>query len=240
MISQLSKRPATKDLSYQFKLTSGEELEFEVKLQRPEMALAASAVEPPPPWTKLENAQCNHCPLHPGTTPHCPIAVNLVGVIEVFKDRLSHDTAEVTIRTDDREYHRSVPLQTGLSSLMGLIMVTSGCPIMDKLRPMVLTHLPFANVEETLYRALSSYLMAQYVRQRQGATPDWELTEFGSLYQDIVTLNHCFSERLRSIRLRDATLNALIQLDCFAVQGSLNLERTTRETIEPLFQAYLD
>ena len=86
---------------------------------------------------------------------------------------------------------------------------------------------------------MSSYLMAQHFRHKRGEKADWELTQFGTVYQDVVTLNRCFSKRLRSMELRDATLNALIQLDCFAVYGSFDLDQTTSESIEPLFEAYL-
>ena len=53
-------------------------------------------------------------------------------------------------------------------SLIGIYMVTSGCPIMDKLRPMARFHLPFASTEETIYRAISTYLLGQYFLEQKG------------------------------------------------------------------------
>src|SRR5262249_45179319 len=61
------------------------------------------------------------------------------------------------------------------SSLIGIFMVTSGCPVMNKLRPMVDTHLPFMTSAESTYRVISMYLLAQFFRQRQGRKPDWAL-----------------------------------------------------------------
>jgi len=48
-------------------------------------------------------------------------------------------------------------------------------PIFEKLKPMVRFHLPFASIEETKYRAISMYLLAQYFLYQQGSQPDWDL-----------------------------------------------------------------
>ena len=37
-------------------------------------------------------------------------------------------------------------------------MALSGCPVLEQLKPMARFHLPFASVEETIYRAASMYL----------------------------------------------------------------------------------
>ena len=56
------------------------------------------------------------------------------------------------IRLDD-SIERSFTLQLGarqaIISPLGIYMVTSGCPIMNKLRPMVRFHPPFATIAET-------------------------------------------------------------------------------------------
>ena len=54
-------------------------------------------------------------------------------------------------------------------------MATSGCPHMDFFKPMARFHLPLANAEETVYRATSMYLLAQYFLQREGKEADMEL-----------------------------------------------------------------
>jgi hypothetical protein len=122
---------------------------------------------------------------------------------------------------------------------MGLYMVTSGCPIMDKLRPMVYTHLPFSSLEETLYRAASMYLFAQYFRQQEGKRPDWKLEDFAKIYEDIATVNQSFTKRLLSINPRDASLNGLVGLDCFASVAAFSTAAETVQEFESLFGAYL-
>tara|TARA_B100000686_G_scaffold86198_1_gene93073 strand:- start:90 stop:251 length:162 start_codon:yes stop_codon:yes gene_type:complete len=48
--------------------------------------------------------------------------------------------------TDERCYVEHTTMTEAVSSLLGIYMVTSGCPVMDKLRPMVRFHLPLATV----------------------------------------------------------------------------------------------
>jgi hypothetical protein len=192
-----------------------------------------------PDWTRLTHCQCPNCPLNPARHPHCPIAVNLVDIIESFKDRFSTEEAEITVLSDAREYHRHASVQSGVSSLMGLHMVTSGCPIMDKLRPMAHTHLPFATVEETMYRAVSMYLLAQYFRNGRGKTTDWKLEELLKIYEDIRQVNQSFVRRLLSINPLDASINALVSLDCFATVTAFSIVQHSLKGMEPLFQAYL-
>jgi hypothetical protein len=228
----------TLTIVYEFRLHDGKMKQFSVRLQKPSLQFIAEQTTTVRGWTKLTHHQCPNCPLLAKAHPNCPIALNLVDVIESFKDSLSIDEAEITIRSESREYHKRSTVQYGIGSLMGLYMVTSGCPIMDKLRPMVYTHLPFSSLEETLYRAASMYLFAQYFRQRDGKTPDWKLKDFAKIYEDIATVNHSFSKRLLSVNPRDASLNALVGLDCFASAAVFStLEENLRE-FEPLFAAW--
>lgn len=226
-------------LNYRFERANGEVREFRVGLRLPHLLMEPNVNIQAPHWTPLSHCQCTHCPLQPEAQPHCPIALNLAPVIEVFEDCLSHERVQIEIETEARTYTKTADLQTGISSLMGLIMVTSGCPVMDRLRPMVATHLPFASVEETLFRSVSTYLLAQFLRGRRGLDADWELKKFASVYDDVAELNSCFKKRLESIVMKDASLNALTQLDCFGVFSALGLEDGGLDELEPIFDAYL-
>ncbi len=226
-------------IEYEFKLRDGQVKKFTVRLQMPSLQFVADNTSTIRQWTKLTHHQCSNCPLKPETHPHCPIAANLVDVIESFKDSLSIEEAEITIRSESREYHKRSTVQYGIGSMMGLYMVTSGCPIMDKLRPMVYTHLPFSTLEETLFRAISMYLLAQYFRQKEGKAPDWNLEDFTKIYEDIATVNQSFTKRLLSINPRDASLNALVGLDCFASIAAFSTVEDNLKEFESLFAAYL-
>lgn len=111
---------------------------------------------------------------------------------------------------------------------------------MDKLRPMVRTHLPFATVEETMYRVLSMYLLAQYFVAKRKKEPDWELKKLVNIYSDIAIVNKHFRERLSAIKLNDATVNALVNLNCFADFTAFAIEENHLDEIELLFQAYFE
>ncbi len=226
-------------IEYEFKLQGGEKKQFSVRLEKPGLRFMAESTTTVRHWTRLEHHQCPNCPLRPAEHLDCPIAANLVDVIESFKDSLSIEEADITIRSELREYHKHCAVQDGVSSLMGIYMVTSGCPIMDKLRPMVFTHLPFASLEETLYRAMSTYLLAQYFREQEGQPPDWKLEHFARFYQDIATVNQSFTRRLLSINPRDASLNALVGLDCFATAAAFSDLADNLKEFEPLFGSYL-
>ena len=53
-------------------------------------------------------------------------------------------------------------------------------------------------------------------------------------------VNQSFSKRLLSINPKDASLNALVGLDCFATATAFSIVQDRLHEIEPLFQAYLD
>jgi len=161
-------------------------------------------------------------------------------VIEHFKDGVSCEPTEVEIATESRTYRKRVPLQDGLSALVGIYMVTSGCPILDKLRPMVQSHLPFATSEETTYRAIAMYWLAQFFRAQRGLTPDWELEGLARIYEEIITVNSSFRLRIADVQLADAGLNALFRLDCYAQITNRLLLRKNLGEIERLFRGYLE
>jgi hypothetical protein len=95
-------------------------------------------------------------------------------------------------------------------------MPTGGCPILGLLRPNVLTHLPFATVDETVFRTLAMYLLAQFFVSQRGGKGDWTFSRIEKFIEDIHLINRHFSGRLSSTCLKDANLNAVSRLDVFA------------------------
>ena len=189
---------------------------FDVFLHPETLQLQKELPKDPPQWTRLSYEQCTNCPLKETQSPHCPIALNLVDVIEYFRNEISCEEVDVEITTKARTCVKRTPLQFALSSLVGIYMVTSGCPVMDPLRPLAQTHLPFATLEETMSRALSLYLMTQYFRFREGKEPDWELKGMVKIYSDIQTANLGLRNRFAKSGIQDAGLNAIVHLDCYA------------------------
>ncbi len=228
----------TKTITYRFALPGGDSREFAVVLDGRTLQYRISTGEHRPSWTRLTFCRCSICPLNESKYEYCPIAVNIASVARAFSTFDSSLSADVTVITDEREYRKHVPLQSGLSSLIGLIMVTSGCPIMDRLRPMAHTHLPFATPRETTYRAVSMYLLAQYFLQKRGARPDWQLKKLVKIYSEVKTVNQGFSRRIVSVKRGEANVNSLIRLDCFATAVTLSIVSDWWEEIEEFFRPF--
>ena len=226
--------------NYRFRLDDETEHLFTLQLETKTLDLVPEERGEPPGWTDLECQQCPNCPLKVEEHPHCPIAVNLVDLVDFFKGTYSYEEVEVHLETPERTYSKRTSVQQAVSSLLGIYMVTSGCPIMDKLRPMVRFHLPFATIAETAYRAIAMYLMAQYFRKKRGLDPDWELTDLQLIYEDIQRVNSSFLRRLDEIESRDASANALVILDCFASQVAFSIDEEDLGEFEVFFAPYFD
>ena len=190
-----------------------------------------------PDWTKLEHSQCENCPLSPKIHPRCPIAVNIVDLFEFFKSIDSYDDAVVEIESPERTYIKSTSVQNGLGSLLGIIMVSSGCPVMDVLKPMVRFHLPFATIEETVFRSVGSYLIGQYFLEKSGEKGDFELKKLHTFYLEIQKVNSGIVRRLRPVIQKDAMANAIISLDAFAKELPWLIEENLEE-IRYLYSGY--
>jgi hypothetical protein len=226
------------EIHYRFALAGGRVHDFQIKLRADDLSLIPPPRAELPDWTRLEFQQCSHCPLDPATSPRCPVAVSILELVDAFRDCLSYEDVEVTIRTEARTYSKMTTLQQGLSSLMGIYNVTSGCPVLNKLRPMVGTHLPFATVDETVYRMISMYLLAQLFRHRKGLAPDWELKNLIKLLQEILSVDIDFAARLRSIPMKDASLNALTILSQIGDMTEMTITDNDLARLERIFMAH--
>jgi hypothetical protein len=234
-------KPArTIDYRYRFVLDGGVEKAIHIRLDSRTMNIVETKRESCPPWTELGFYRCTHCRLDEERHTYCPIAVNVHDVIEAFKGCVSFQEADLFIDAESRQYRSHTTLQKGLGALLGIYMVTSGCPIMEKLKPMVRYHLPFATEEETVYRVISMYLFAQYFVSRRGGKPDWALEKLVDLYRDVGVLNRCFCSRLKNMSPEDGCVNAVIILDCFAKSVILSVNREMIREIETSFSAYFE
>ncbi len=219
---------------YLFILNSGTKLSFNIELDPYSLRYIPKEEPETAPWTKLEHHQCKDCPLKRETHPECPLAINLSSVIPVFSDLQSFERANIIVETAERTYTKNTTLQNGLSSMLGIFMVTSDCPVMSVLRPMVRFHLPFASVEETIFRSASTYLLKQYFKNKRDNTADWDLSQLNDEYKRIQDVNIGMSKRMRSIASKDANLNALVILDVFAKEMPFSIEKGMKD-LEYLF-----
>ena len=219
-------------IRYAFDLADGERVErrvLEVRLDPKTLLDLAPLPESPPEWAMLEYQQCPNCPLRPDQSPQCPAAARLIPLARAFSETESVSTAHVRVDTPERSFEKEVPVATGISSLLGLQMATSGCPILGKLRPMVRFHLPFATSKETVFRAVATYLVAQYAHAQAKEPADWSLEGLRATYREVAVVNRAFAARLRSALSKDASLNALVRLDVFTMTIPMALDEGLAE-----------
>ena len=225
---------------YKFKFSGGSEKKFIIKLDDKTLNLIQTESKPYPKWAELIYFKCPNCPLQEDQHIFCPVAANLVEIVDFFKASISYDEVDLFIETEQRGYIKHTTLQQGINSLIGIYMVTSGCPIMSKLKPMVRYHLPFATLQETRYRAISMYLLAQYFLYKRGKEPDWDLLKLIKIYDDIQIVNRHFFKRLSEIKIKDATLNALVKLDMFAQHVSASINKNVLDEMKSSFDVYFE
>lgn len=229
----------TLPITYRFRAADGAGAEFAVHLDPQTLALIVPPRQDAPHWVQLGHQQCTACPLDPQREPLCPMAAALAELLEFSRRLTSYSELELTVQTPEREVHAVTTAQRALSSLMGLLMATCACPEVAWLRPMARFHLPLATEEETVYRAASMYLLAQYFRRKAGAAPDFALDGLRSRYRRLHTINVAMAERLRGAVEKDAPVNAVILLDLFAKALPYSVGESLAE-LEYLFQPYLD
>jgi len=228
----------TKNIRYIFTLPDSTKEIFNLQLDAKTLKLQGSIIENLPSWTRLDFHQCPHCPLTIDLYPDCPLSVNLVNIVERLGVLISYDKIHVEVSTQERIVSRSTTAQEGISSLMGLVIAVSECPHTDFLKPMALFHLPFANEEETIWRATSTYLLAQYFLIAKGHRIDIELDGLSRIYDNIEKMNASIVKRLRTAGKKDSTINALVRLDVFAKYISPGVEESL-DKIRHIFTRFL-
>ncbi len=231
---------APKTIAYRYRITFGDGTQktFAVAIESEHLGLLREERADHPEWTRLGFNQCPNCPLEASLHPRCPVAESAVALVEAFGDFPSYEEVDVVVESKNRTYSRHTSLQTAVSSLLGLYMVTSGCPILDKLRPMVDMHLPFMSREETLYRMLTMYLLAQHFREQQGRPVDRDLTGLTRLLGEIRRVNIAFCGRLNSIEIKDASVNAVVILSTLGDFPNRLITKRDLARLERLFSEF--
>lgn len=192
---------------YKFVFENKPMLEFEIEVGRGD-----TDPQNAPEWTNLEFNQCPNCPLQTGTTSHCPPAVDVAEAMTNFKDILSTEIVETWVESPDRVYYKKCDAQTALRALTGLIMATSKCPILREMKGLAYFHLPFASLEETIFRGVCNYFMKQYYKLKNGEETNWELSSYGDFYNEVSQVNASFFERIKVASQADSNLNTIVSL----------------------------
>lgn len=215
-------------IAYTFTFPDGRpDLEFIVLLDRETLIALPPEGSVEREWTKLEFCKCSICPLT--SVANCPIAFNISGVIEAFSPSHSFDQVEIRVEVEERTYLKRDSIQEGLRSILGIFMAASGCPHMDLLKPMVRFHLPFASIEETVFRHVTNYLLSRYFECSGGKGHDVDLARLGIKNDDVDIVNRGIYDRIRDITRSDANKNALIILNTLGKLLQLEIEENLKQ-----------
>ena len=221
-------------IRYRFDLPDGTQKSLDFSFDAADFRLSNAAPAAPPFWTDLTFNQCANCPLKPDQHSHCPAALQMATAIELLKALVSFDTVGVTVTQEERTVYAETTAQQAMSSVLGLIMATAGCPWTDRFRPMARFHLPFASEVETVYRSVSMFLLA---RELAGSSRPLGFAELATLYENLHIVNRDMSRRLGAATRTDPAQNAMALLDAYATLLPAALE-SSLEGLKPLFDAW--
>ncbi len=219
-------------IEYTFTMDNGKVLHYRVEFDRKREHLLDQSNYPD--WTLLEFHQCPNCPLDKKEFSHCPAAIDAHEILLGFADVISCNEVDIHVKTPEREYFKRTDAQTGLRAIIGFVMASSACPMLAQMRGMAFFHLPFASMEETVFRVTSSYLLHQYYCHKKTGKFDLEFEGLKKQFKETQTVNYHFLERIRAASDADSNLNVLATLFTISSMLSLSLERHLKE-IEHLF-----
>jgi len=202
-------------IGYTFGFEKDETIEIDLHLDPVTLESKAWRTVSAPAWADLTFEQCSNCPLEPGESQYCPLALRLLQLVQSFGRHMASEEVDLKVETLERTYLAHTTLQEAIRSLVGVLMPLSGCPHLAPFRPMARFHLPIGSVAETIYRAASMYLLAQYFVAQKGGEPDWQMSGLGQLYRDIHEVNVGITKRLAKAGARDAAVESLTRLDLF-------------------------
>lgn len=165
-----------------------------------------------PVWARLLFHQCPPCPLRSTKHPFCPAALCIADLVTTFKNTASYVKCSVTCVSPERSVMKKTIVQEGLASILGLLMAISGCPVMNFFKPLARFHLPFATVDESIFRIVTVYMLRQYYRKDGAMDNHFLLEDMKKHYALVKQVNKGILERIKSITDLDADKNAIITL----------------------------
>src|SRR5258705_13526736 len=197
-------------IRYRFDLPDGSQKSLDFPFDAADFRLSNAAPDAPPFWTALTFNQCANCPLNAADHPHCPAALQMAPAVELLKALVSFDTVGVTVTQAERTVYAETTAQLAMSSVLGLIMATAGCPWADRFRPMARFHLPFASEVDTVYRSIGMFLLA---RELTGESRARGFAALEELYENLRIVNRGMSLRLGGATRNVPAQNAMALLD---------------------------
>lgn len=222
---------------YRLRFPDAKLIEFPIEIDAVSGCYISPTKSMPQSWTELDYHKCSNCLLHKASSPFCPVAINLMPILNLCSAITSYQKVSLEVVAAERTISADTTMQRTLSSILGLIMATSPCPHTEYLKPMARFHLPLASEDETIYRTTSMYLLAQYFRRKNGLDFNLELDDLKTIYQNLQIVNKAMARRLKAAVAEDATINAVILLDLLSQAVTWSIDDGLEE-IRYLFKSY--
>lgn len=226
------------NIQYRLIFADGSEKQFELHLRSDSLIPVGWVPSRPPQWTALSYHQCNNCPLDAEKVSYCPAALSLSKLVEQCRDLDLLDSVKLRVTTAGREVTVTTTVQKAIGSFIGLLMATSDCPHAAFFRPLARFHLPLASESETMYRAVSSFLLAQHFRHQSGQEARFDLQKLIDVYQNLETVNTTLAGRLKASGEAGVVAKCMMEWDVFSGMFPLRVEELLNE-LRPLFSSYL-
>ncbi|MFH0781062.1 MAG: hypothetical protein V2B20_03790 [Pseudomonadota bacterium] len=188
----------------------------------------------PAAWARLGYHQCPPCPLRETEHRFCPVALSIADLVTTFKDTASYVKCTVTCVSKERTVIKQTIVQEGLASILGLLMAVSGCPIMGFFKPLARFHLPFASVDESLFRIVALYMLRQYYLKDGAMGESFYFDDIKNHYAQVKQVNKGILERILSITALDADKNAIVTLNSLGQILEMEFD-TDLESLQYLF-----
>ena len=225
--------------TYKFKFKNNTEKVFKVFIDPDTMETIRDESKENPEWAKLKNFHCDNCAVKSNSEAFCPVALSLSDIIEFFSNIPSYEEAELEVTTPERTYSKTTSVQVGVGGLIGILMPTSGCPTMGKLK--TISKIPFTPLLQ--FRKLNSEYfpctsLAQYFRMKHGKKTDWDMNYLKTMYEEIQRLNVNIAKKIANLEKMDASINAVVVLNNFADSITFSLDDDDLSQIEFLFKDY--
>jgi len=229
-----------KTIDYKFIFTDGREKVFNFLWDREKFEMSgAKPSDQPPAWTELDFCKCPNCPLNSATTKNCPLAVSLVNLVSYFDGLKSFEKVYLEVTLEGKKISQDTTVQKAVGAMMGLVSAVSGCPHLGFFKPMAYFHLPLADRENTIYRASSMYLLAQYFLAKDGKKHEIDLNGLNTIYKNLSIVNSSVADRLREASDTDSAINAIITLDIFTKTVPLHIS-SSLSSLRDLFESYFN
>lgn len=178
-----------------------------------------------PDWTKLDFYKCQVCPFNCDEVKQCPAAADIVCVLERFSHFSSAEKLDIRYIAEDLDIKKNVDAQTALSAIIGSLIFTSACPILNA-NHFILKYIPpFTTDDQLSYHLLAAALIKNFFRQeKKKHHVPFDLEQFKLDYYFLEDVFRNLLNRVREASSNDANLNAVVRLTNLNMLSNLKMD----------------